>query len=263
MQRALTLAVAAVAASAATPASASLVYDNTIQLPSQGFGNAPRDLSIQGHNSTESGCVGVGAGGSITFGSCISNGQVHNSNGVANANGTADLVMPLADDQKYGIPTVGELGWASAADIGLLFNATEPGGNPITVNDITLKFYDAAGNFITAIDGGGDDFASTNPGNGVAGFTYVVDPLDYGYLAGTIFGRTDLSSIHIALESTLSGAAAGPETWTAVNLNRTPITRTPAVPEPGSWLLMLLGFGGMGVAMRRRGGSAGRLLRSA
>jgi len=27
----------------------------------------------------------------------------------------------------------------------------------------------------------------------------------------------------------------------------------PAVPEPASWLLMLLGFGGLGLAMRRRG----------
>lgn len=27
---------------------------------------------------------------------------------------------------------------------------------------------------------------------------------------------------------------------------------TPAVPEPGTWAMMLLGFGGMGVAMRRR-----------
>ncbi|MES2904893.1 MAG: PEPxxWA-CTERM sorting domain-containing protein [Pseudomonadota bacterium] len=27
---------------------------------------------------------------------------------------------------------------------------------------------------------------------------------------------------------------------------------TPAVPEPGTWAMMLIGFGGMGVAMRRR-----------
>jgi hypothetical protein len=30
------------------------------------------------------------------------------------------------------------------------------------------------------------------------------------------------------------------------------IRQTAAVPEPGTWAMMLLGFGGMGVAMRRR-----------
>ncbi len=32
----------------------------------------------------------------------------------------------------------------------------------------------------------------------------------------------------------------------------TAITVTPAVPEPGTWAMMLIGFGGVGVALRRR-----------
>jgi hypothetical protein len=36
-----------------------------------------------------------------------------------------------------------------------------------------------------------------------------------------------------------------------------------AVPEPGTWAMMLLGFGGMGVAMRRRRGATTRLLQVA
>lgn len=43
---------------------------------------------------------------------------------------------------------------------------------------------------------------------------------------------------------------SGIQALNQVRLNLAP--STPAVPEPGTWALMLLGFGGMGVAMRRR-----------
>jgi hypothetical protein len=36
-----------------------------------------------------------------------------------------------------------------------------------------------------------------------------------------------------------------------------------AVPEPGTWAMMLLGFGGLGVAMRRRRRDTSRLLQVA
>jgi hypothetical protein len=241
----LTLIAGAIAA----PASASLVYDSNVQLSAQGFGNAPRDLTVQAHGSadTESGCVGVGAGGGIRFGSCVTNAQVHDSNGLANVGG--DEPSPQADDQKYGIPTVSELGWASAADIGILFNATEPQNDTggINVQDLTLKFYDAlTGNLVAAIDGS-HDFAGTNAGNGVAGFTFVVDGAEQSYLNGLIFNGSNLSNIRIALEATLDRVGGGPDTFRAVNLER-----TLSVPEPATWGLMMLGFGAVGIVIRRR-----------
>ena len=36
----------------------------------------------------------------------------------------------------------------------------------------------------------------------------------------------------------------------------TAINVTPAVPEPGTWGMMLIGFGAMGVSLRRRRASA-------
>jgi hypothetical protein len=36
-----------------------------------------------------------------------------------------------------------------------------------------------------------------------------------------------------------------------------------AVPEPGTWALMLLGFGGIGMAMRRRRKERGALMQVA
>ena len=50
---------------AAAQASASLIFDSSILLSAQGFGNAPRDLTIQrtgGTTSPESGCVSVTGG---------------------------------------------------------------------------------------------------------------------------------------------------------------------------------------------------------
>jgi len=58
----LAAAAAALAAVAFSPhASASLVYDASILAPAQGFGNAPRDLTLQatGQTSFESGAVAI------------------------------------------------------------------------------------------------------------------------------------------------------------------------------------------------------------
>ena len=63
-------------------ASASLIFDSSVLLSAQGFGNAPRALTIQATGqggSTESGCVGVSGGGGIVVGAggCISSALVH------------------------------------------------------------------------------------------------------------------------------------------------------------------------------------------
>jgi PEP-CTERM motif len=38
---------------------------------------------------------------------------------------------------------------------------------------------------------------------------------------------------------------------------------TPAVPEPSTWMMMLLGFGGVGIGMRRRGDKRTKIARTA
>jgi hypothetical protein len=134
-------------------ASADLIYDSSILAPAQGFGTAPRDLTLQsqGNDTTESGGLGFDASG-IIFGSTIMDSSVYLSNGVSNLSGTTNLPSPLFDDQKYGVPTAGSLGITSANMIGILFNATEPGGDTINVIDLTLKFYAPTGIFLGAID---------------------------------------------------------------------------------------------------------------
>jgi len=254
------LAAGALAAAAfALPqvASASLIYDSSIRLTAQGFGNAPRDLTLQatGQQTTESGAVGVSSTGAIAFGTPIQDSAVFQGNGVTTASGTASLPAPLADDQKYGIPTTGSLGITSASQIGVLFNATEPGGDSINVTDLTLKFYGANNTLLGAIDGQ-QNFGSSEPGNGVAGFVFVVDAAQQSFVDGLLAqGGT---GTRMALEATLADFAGGPESFLIFNRGTNPGGGTAppagtAVPEPGTLAMLGLGLLGLATARRRKG----------
>jgi PEP-CTERM motif len=237
----LTLGVAA-------QASAGLIFDSSVLLSAQGFGSAPRDLTIQrtgGTTSPESGCVSPTGGFTVGSSACMGLDAALLGNGVINIGG--DEANPPTDNQKFGAPLASDRGISTAADIGILFNATEPGGDDITVSDLTLKFYQN-GLLVGSIDGQ-QTFGSTDPGNGVAGFVFRVDGAQTAYVNGLLA----LGNIQFALESTLTGSAGGPESFRIVNLRGGAGSSGgggQSIPEPAS--LALFGFAALGLAKHAR-----------
>lgn len=230
----------------AAQASASLIYDSSVLLSAQGFGAAPRDLTVQRTGNTtspESGCVSPTGGFTVGASACMGIDAAFAPNGVVNVGG--DEPSPTSDNQKFGAAFASDRGISTASDIGILFNATEPGGDEITVSDLTLKFY-LGGSLVGSIDGQ-QTFASTNPGNGVAGFVFRVDQAQTDYVNGLLA----LGNIQFALESTLLNSAGGPESFRIVSLGAGGgEVAGRAIPEPLS--LTLFGIGALVFARRAR-----------
>jgi hypothetical protein len=225
-------------------ASASLVYDSSVVVTGAGFGNIPRDLTVMGRgNATStSGCVGL-SGGSLTFGTCIPDSSVFDSNGVTNVGG--DEPNPQADNQKYGAPTLASLGITNANQIHIIFDATQGGGGCVTITDLTLKFYGANDQLIGAIDGQ-QFFGSTVPGNGGAGFAFVISA-DEQAMVNSFLASTS----RLALEASFSGTGGGPESFFIRNSGGGG-GGGGEVPEPSTYMMLGGGFAGLGLLKFRK-----------
>jgi hypothetical protein len=225
-------------------ASASLVYDSAVIVTGAGFGNIPRDLTVHGmgNDTTTSGCVGI-SGGSLTFGTCITDSSVFDSNGVTNVGG--DEPNPLADNQKYGAPTLSSLGITDASQIQIIFDATQGGGSGVTITDLTLKFYGLNDQLIGAIDGQ-HTFASTIPGNGGAGFAFVVSGDERAQVNAFL-----ASTSRLALEASFTGTGGGPESFFIRNGGGGGGGGSP-VPEPSTYMTLCGGFAGLGLLRFRK-----------
>jgi len=237
----LYMAAAVAGALLSSGANASLFLNGEVDLSGQGYGNAHRLITVQGQgsNTFESGAIGISGGMIVALTPGISDASVFMGNGVQNLGG--DTVEPLTDALKHGIPTLGTLNWMSGADVNLLFNAAEPGGNGLTVEDVTLKFYNGD-NVITAIDGS-FSLASTNMGTGSSGFLVSVDAAQQIHLNSVIFNQAGFGDYRIALETTITSVGGGAESFSAI---------ASPIPEPETYGMMIAGLGLLGFIARRR-----------
>jgi PEP-CTERM motif len=161
-----------------------------------------------------------------------------------------------------GTSTSGEA-WATNTD--MTITATDIGGlgTPSLVSGKLLHSFGGwlgedgdpsfAINFTTSINSFSAAFAGVFAGPDVTIYAY-----NGATLLGTASGPATTTGQFILsfAAPTITRIAVRPGTfndWVGVdNINYTQNAVTPAVPEPESWALMLVGFGAMGVALRGR-----------
>ena len=205
---------------------ASLIYLGTEQFEGTGLGTVNTILTIQKQGE---------ASGSVSF------------------NGTTDV---FTGDAKTGnsqtqTRTIAELGITSASDLRIVFNAAEPAGNSITLQDLQLDIYNSSGKSI--FNSGAftaQTFDITYTGTGSSGFVFGLDA-DQAAAAQLAAFTGNLGNYKIGLSATVTSAAGASETFFAIN--SAGVVPPSELPEPGSVALLGLGLLGF-VAARRKAG---------
>jgi hypothetical protein len=227
-------AALAIGLAAATPARAALVLLDQTTLQGQGVGAVTTLLTLQspGNSSIETG--GVLFDGS-TFG---------------------DAKTGASQSSTF---TFASLGISSASQMALIVNLSEPGSeNPPSVttalsplatnadlaNAITLNVYSAAGVLLqqhtTAV---GQALNQLQGGVGGSGLVFGLTPAEQAQLDATIAANPGQEVFAVA--ATFANAQGG------VDVIQAGVFAS-AIPEASSWMMMMLGFLGVGLVAYRR-----------
>ncbi len=234
-------AQAEIVLSGATPA------DSFTQLGAQGFGNAPRLLTLQatGNETTESGQV-------VWTGTTAVEANLP-------PDPTNQIAPPCCDGSKNSAPTLAAIGWDSGADVNIGFNATEAQGGvgtSITLTDLVLNLYNSVGTAIATFALGPASvlFSAADlalqTGNGNAVFSFVLTPgqqaaYDTAVALALAAGET-LSTLHIGLGASFADFNGGPESFVAV------LGPGAEIPLPPALVLFGTALAGMGLLGSRR-----------
>lgn len=215
----------------ADAAKADLVPVGVVSINGTGFGAVNTVLTFQatgqGMGGTESGCVGVSSSGTLNAtGSSLCQG--------GNVGGDEKSPAAFPHNQTFTV--------TNASQIGLVFNADQPAGGGITLNNLTLALFNSSGS-VGFTSGTFAPFTldSTQSGIGKSGFLFQLDATQAAEAQAAINGGFNL----LGLSATASPALGGPETFFLVNTGGTTST-----PEPAS--LLLLGLGLVGAPFLRR-----------
>ena len=174
--------------------------------------------------------------------------------GIVEWNGSVDVITgatALTGASQTQTRLLSDLGITSASTLRVVFNASEPGGDAITLNGLTLTIYNANGTpfFIAPLDQT-YNFANTQTGTGNSGFVFGLNGTETTQLQNLLnpLGG-NFSSLRAGLVAVASNATGGNETFFVANSTVVP----PAIPEPESYAMMLAGLGLLGfIAGRRR-----------
>ena len=241
-------------------ASASAILETYQQFSGTGLGAVPTILTYQ-NNGSEVGCIGLN--GSI--------GASYDATGACTGTGNDKTGSSQTQLQALSAANIvggtGSTAATAAADFGLIYNAVQPAGGALTVDNVTIAFYNSTGTtllyettgFECMMTSGGPvtagpcNLTTTAQGTGNSGYLVTLDSAQRAaaIAAGAFSSSSNLVGVSSSAGTGANAAAGGAETIFLANTGSAVVTGG-QTPEPGTWILLASGLGLIGLARVRR-----------
>lgn len=216
---------------AASSSHASLIPAGTVSLSGTGIGTVSTILTIHDNDGTEAGEVRWTSSGNVA---------------------TGNVVGPNVQTKTQ---LFGDVGISSAADIRIIFNASEPSGGSIQLDDLVLNIFAPDGTLLFTSGAFAPIFlADTEPGTGKSGFAFQLDVAQ-----AALANPYVVAANRIGLSAETSMAQGGLETFFILRGAGVPpcdpaveVCGPQEIPEPGTLALLGIGLAGAGAMSRRR-----------